>query len=172
VIEKWKFCDELIIFQEGIILMDKVTTLITFNKMTSFYTKNKALLRFIIVGCINTSIDFFTFVLCNGLFGLDKFISQALGYSMGMANSFTLNKLWSFENKTSSYNILHQLSRFIIINTLSLGVSLLGLKAINDNYGVNIYLSKLMVTAIAQAVNYFGYKLWVFKKGANKNEKI
>jgi putative flippase GtrA len=53
--------------------------------------------------------------------------------------------------------------RFIAINALSLGISLAGLKLLNENYGLNIYISKLVVTIAAQLVNYAGYKLWVFK---------
>lgn len=124
--------------------------------------KYRSLIRFIIVGCINTGVDFFTFSILHSLFGLDKMISQISGYSMGVVNSFILNKLWTFENKRSKVNTTNQLIRFIAVNLISLVVSLLGLKLLNEAYGINIYISKLIITGMAQAVNYAGYKLWVF----------
>jgi len=152
--------------------MDKIIRLIFFHRTSNLFERNKAIMRFVIVGGINTSIDFLTFMLFSGLLGVDKFISQILAYGMGMVNSFILNKLWTFQNKNSACSTLYQVRRFTTINIISLGVSLLCLKLMKDNHGVNIYVSKIFATILAQAVNYFGYKLWVFKKGVVLNEEL
>jgi len=131
-------------------------------KCHEYYEKYKSLIRFIIVGCINTGVDFVTFSAAHGFLGLDKLICQVAGYGMGTINSFVLNKLWTFENRNSRFDTVNQIVRFVVVNLCSLGISLFGLRLINENYGANIYVSKLIVTGMAQAVNYMGYKLWVF----------
>lgn len=127
------------------------------------YDKFKSFIRFSIVGVINTLVDFSVFAMFHSLFGVDKLICQVAGYSMGVVNSFILNKFWTFENSNSKFNTINQMVRFIGINLVSLAISLLGLKLISDWYGLGTYVSKVIVTIMAQAVNYFGYKLLVFK---------
>lgn len=134
------------------------------DSTTRLYEKYKSIIRFIIVGCVNTGVDFLAFTLVHSFWGLNKLFCQTAGYSMGIINSFILNKLWTFENRDSKFSTFNQAVCFIIVNMVSLGVSLLGLKLISEVYGVNVYVAKLMVTAIVQAVNYTGYKLLVFKK--------
>jgi putative flippase GtrA len=126
------------------------------------YSRFKSLIRFAIVGIINTGVDFSVFAILHSLFGIDKLVCQIAGYSMGIINSFILNKLWTFENTNSKFGTVNQIVRFICINIISLSVSLIGLQVLNAHYGLNIYISKILVTVIAQAVNYFGYKLLVF----------
>lgn len=147
--------------------MYKTIKLTTYDGGVKLYEKYKPIIRFIIVGCINTGVDFVAFMICNKFFLFDNLVCQVTGYSMGMINSFLLNKAWTFENNELKYNTKNQIIRFIGVNAISLGASLVGLKLINEDYGINIYVSKLIVTGIAQVVNYFGYKLWVFdcKKG-------
>lgn len=134
-----------------------------FDCAASLYKKYKRLLRFAAVGCINTGVDFLTFTILHSAFHTDKLICQVAGYSMGVANSFILNKLWTFESHGSKYESSRELLKFVVVNAVSLGVSLLGLQILNGNLKVNVYISKVIVTVLAQAVNYFGYKLWVFK---------
>jgi putative flippase GtrA len=78
------------------------------------------LIKFLIVGCINTSVDFFTFFVLNGLFSLDKFISQAAAYSMGIINSFFMNKLWTFKSNYQFVSTTNQIFSLLFINGLSL----------------------------------------------------
>lgn len=137
---------------------------INLSRYQMLYEKWKSLPRFAIVGCINTGVDFAVFFLLNYL-GVNYLICQAAGYSLGLINSFIMNKVWSFECKISEISTLNQFVKFIGINLLSLGVSLIGLKVLNGYKSVNVYYSKVLVTIfVTQFINYFGYKLWVFKK--------
>ncbi|WP_026487313.1 GtrA family protein [Caldanaerobius polysaccharolyticus] len=130
----------------------------------SLYAKYQSMFRFAIVGFINTGVDFLTFSVLFSFLGFNKLICQAAGYTMGIVNSFVLNKLWTFEDRKSKLSTANQFARFVAVNMVSLGLSLLGLKFISESYGVNVYVSKLMVTGVAQAVNYIGYRYWVFNK--------
>lgn len=137
---------------------------INLSRYQLWYEKYKSLPRFAIVGCINTGVDFAVFFLLNYL-GVNYLICQVAGYSLGLINSFVMNKLWSFESKMSGISTLNQFIKFAGINLLSLGASLIGLKLLNGYQSINVYYSKVLVTIfLTQFINYFGYKLWVFKK--------
>ncbi|MCR4436886.1 MAG: GtrA family protein [Clostridiales bacterium] len=135
-----------------------------YGSILSLYEKYRSVFRFLLVGCLNTGVDFLTFTALHGLFGLDKLICQAAGYGAGIANSFILNKLWTFGNRKSGLSTAGQMVRFVAVNAVSLGVSLLGIQCLSGNLGVNLYISKVLVTGLIQAVNYTGYKLWVFDR--------
>jgi putative flippase GtrA len=129
----------------------------------SLFDKYKHIMRFAIVGFINTGVDFLVFTAMHNVAGLDKMFCQVAGYGMGIANSFIMNKLWTFESSKPSIGTINQIVRFIAINLFSLGITLYGLHYLNDILGINIYISKVLVTMIAQVINYLGYKLLVFK---------
>lgn len=145
------------------VLMQKAIKLGLPGVFLNFLYKFKSIFRFLVVGCLNTAVDFLSFTLLYSLFGMDKLICQAAGYGMGTANSFVLNKLWTFENKSSRPVIAGQIVRFAAVNAISLGISLLALKFFSEYCGLNVYLSKILATCASQGVNYSGYKLWVFR---------
>jgi putative flippase GtrA len=145
-------------------LADSQSSILHLRGLSLFYEKYKSLPRFAVVGCINTVVDFAVFFLLQRL-GVNYLICQVAGYSLGLINSFVMNKLWSFESKISQISTSLQFVKFIAVNLISLGISLVALKVLNGYHGVNIFSSKVMVTIfLTQFINYFGYKLWVFRK--------
>jgi putative flippase GtrA len=131
-------------------------------KLSELLKKYKSFIRFAIVGCLNTGVDFLTFTVFQSVFGINSLISQVAGYSLGLINSFIWNKIWTFESKKSKIGTLNQMVKFICINAVTLGITLLGLYLLNNRCHINVYIAKIIVTVLAQIVNYFGYKLWVF----------
>ncbi|MBN2851995.1 MAG: GtrA family protein [Clostridia bacterium] len=120
--------------------------------------------RFVVVGVLNTLVDFLVFLLCNKVILIHYTVSQVIGYCFGVLNSFTFNKLWTFESRNTKKKTGMEFIRFIMINAVSLGVSVYGISLLVENFNVNVIISKIAVTLIAQLINYIGYKVWVFKK--------
>ncbi len=127
--------------------------------------KHRYILRFAVVGILNTGVDFAVFSILKGLFGVHYGISQVAGYSAGILNSFVINKLWTFEIHGVDKKTPLEFARFLVVNAVSLGVSLLGLDLLGTGSGMNIYLAKAIVTVIAQVINFAGYRFWVFATG-------
>ena len=126
------------------------------------YGKLKHLTRFSLVGVINTLIDFLIFTLFNGFIGLNYIASQILGYSFGVANSFVLNKKWTFSKSNSNKKTKDELFQFIVVNLFSLLITLITINFLVGSLNINVYISKIIVTFIAQITNFLCYKLWVF----------
>ena len=124
--------------------------------------KLKQLSRFATVGVANTIIDFLVFTVCSSVFGINYIISQALGYSFGIANSFTFNQKWTFQSRNTRKKIFHELLQFIIINLSTLIITLIILNILVKDFNVNVYAAKVITTLIAQVINFFAYKLWIF----------
>lgn len=127
-----------------------------------FNGRLKHISRFSVVGAINTLIDFMMFTVFNGFIGVNYSLSQVIGYSCGVANSFIFNKKWTFSDSSNKRKTHRELARFILVNLLSLGITLLSINILVKGLNINVYISKVIVTFIAQIVNFLCYKLLVF----------
>lgn len=125
--------------------------------------KFKNLSRFSIIGVLNTLMDFAVFTIFHSLFEVNYAICQIVGYSFGVINSFVFNKNWTFGDRNANKKTARELFQFIVINLISLAVTIIFMKLLIKNSGINVYAAKIIVTFIAQITNFLGYKLWVFK---------
>ena len=147
----------------------------------------KTLVQFIkfgIVGVLNTLVDFAVFYVLNLFLGW-VYVAQVLGYSCGVVNSYLWNSSWTFkEQKTRSFR---EIALFLVVNLVSLGVSLGMLWLCRSVFGVTDAwvaswipqalgrlikgdtVCKLIATPCAIVVNYIGNRLFVFQ-GKKKGE--
>jgi putative flippase GtrA len=116
-------------------------------------------LKFGCVGVLNTGLDVAIFFLLTRL-GTPYLAAQVVSYSCGAANSYLLNKLWTFRTCGLSYS---EMARFTTVNLVSLAISVVALKLLHDGAGLGLALSKGGATAIALGANFLGNKLWVFR---------
>ena len=98
-------------------------------------------------------------VLQAGAASLDATLANIVGYSAGIINSFTWNKLWTFETKKKT---ARQFGRFLALNLFCLLLSSTFLFVFTDYLGW-AYLPVWFVTmGIITLVNFFISKVWVF----------
>lgn len=126
--------------------------------------KYRQLFKFVLVGVANTAVDYLTFFVFSGILHLYYLFSQILAYIAGTLNSFFLNKNWTFQNQERGKQAGKQFAGFLVVNTFSLLVTMIGLKILVEGLHLNPYLSKVPITVLSLAVNFAGNKLWVFKK--------
>jgi len=124
--------------------------------------KFKRITRFSCVGGLNTLIDFGMFSLLNSLFGVNYVISQIVSYSSGTLNSYIFNKFWTFTDTKTNKKTTKEVVQFIVVNSASLGVSLIGLSILMKYSSINPYFAKIFSMVLAQLVNFLGYRFWVF----------
>lgn len=55
--------------------------------------------KYCLVGVVNTLVTLCTIFVCKSLFGVNEYVSNAIGYVLGVANSFLWNKQWVFNSK-------------------------------------------------------------------------
>ncbi len=135
-------------------------------------------IKFSAVGISNTLVDFAVYWLLTHL-GTDYMLAQVFSYSAGILNSYIWNSKWTFrkENSGSFGTVI----LFILVNIISLGVSLGVLWICKNTLGINedVVLSifglsigiscdiicKIPASALSAVVNFALTKLFVFKKG-------
>ncbi|MCM8709617.1 GtrA family protein [Clostridium sp. SYSU_GA19001] len=120
------------------------------------------LLKFLIVGGINTLISLLVFYILNKILAVNYFISSACGYICGMFNSYILNKKWTFED--SDNNILSQFIKFAAINGISLLINLFAMYILIDKLYIDSFIAQIFATVFSTASNYIGSRVLVFKK--------
>ncbi|MCE5189544.1 MAG: GtrA family protein [Eubacteriales bacterium] len=137
------------------------------------------IVKFAIVGVLNTLVDFAVFQALNLLLGW-VYLAQVIGYTCGIVNSYLWNSNWTFrEQRTRSFR---EIALFVVVNLASLGVSLgviwlcrdvLGMTnewaagwmpAVLSGFIKGDTVDKLIATFFAIVVNYLGNRLFVFKK--------
>lgn len=134
--------------------------------------KNKSVIKFGVVGITNTLVDFIVFIVFMNIFGLEELVSQTMSYACGVLNSFFMNRFWTFKNHKTNISLVNQLGKFIVSNSISLTISLVGLNLLNSIMGINVYISKTIVTLFLQVFNYTVYKFIVFKNDKTEYSAI
>lgn len=59
--------------------------------------------RYVVVGLMNTWVTLMVIYVCKSLLGFNPWFSNALGYVLGMINSFLWNKKWVFKSLSANY---------------------------------------------------------------------
>ena len=145
------------------------------------------MIKFAIVGVLNTLVDFAVFQALNLLLGW-VYLAQVIGYTCGIINSYVWNSNWTFrEQRTRSFR---EIALFIVVNLLSLGVSLGVIWLCRDVFGItnewvaswmpaalNGFIKgdtvdKLIATCFAIVVNYVGNRLFVFNQNPQAAQQI
>lgn len=69
------------------------------------------LVKYALVGVGNTFITLATIFLCKSVLAIDPYVSNAIGYGLGLANSFMWNKKWVFR---TSGRYKREATRFLV----------------------------------------------------------
>lgn len=148
----------------------------------------KEIIKFGLVGVLNTALDYGMFFVFFSLLKLDKNLAQTFATIIAMTNSYLVNRYWTFEKKGSVRG--GEIWRFIFVNLLSLLTTLICLNLFYDLLslyevadallgfvGISIALTgdlavlfcKLLAMPFSLAVNFLGNKLWVFREKKSEN---
>lgn len=134
--------------------------------------------KFIVIGFLNTGIDFAVLNLLLWLTGIYSgkwiFLLNAISFSVAVINSYFWNKYWTFRAKEAGQPVVvaKEFSQFIVITLIGLGINssiVYGITTfITSFFGLSPELwansAKAIATAISLIWNFIGYKFVVFKK--------
>lgn len=131
--------------------------------------KNNKIIRFGIVGAINTALDFGLLLLFTHL-GLPKIVSNTLSTGMAFIFSFFANKKYAF--RSSSGNVKREIALFTIVTLFGLWVLQNGViwlisplcAALLHNESLALLAAKLAGTIVSLTWNYLTYDILVFRK--------
>lgn len=134
--------------------------------------------KFVLIGFLNTAIDFTILNLLMWLTGIYKgrwiFLLNVISFSVAVVNSYLWNKFWVFKAKEADQakEIVSEFSQFIVIAVIGMIINSLIVFSITTFippvFGLNpqvwANLAKALATGVSLLWNFTGYKLIVFKK--------
>lgn len=135
----------------------------------------KQLAKFVVVGGLNTGIDFLVLNIEMFLTGITSgpwmLIMNSVSFSVATVNSYYFNKYWTFQDKNAQSQTF-QFSQFLIISIIGIsingGVVYLITTFIPPMFGIGpqlwANLAKVAATGLSLIWNFLGYKFIVFKK--------
>jgi len=128
----------------------------------SLFMKYRRIIIYAAVGCINTLVDMAIYYLLVIFTAIPEGGAQAIGYSCGVLCSFILNRTVTFKDRDGG-KLYVQIFRFLIINGVSLLVSIYGIELLTGLFNSK-YWAKPVITIVTMLINYIGYNLIVFNK--------
>ncbi len=117
-----------------------------------------SLLKFATVGVINTLLSIAVIFSLKSMTDLSDVMANFIGYMVGLACSFVLNKQWTFKSIES---LTPTLLKFLIVFGFSYALNITVVLA-SINFGVNDYFAHLIGIPFYSIAFYFGCKYFAF----------
>ena len=123
--------------------------------MIAYFTKPLFLkfIKFGIVGFSGVLIDFGFTYLTKEFFKAQKYLANAIGFTMAASSNYFLNRVWTFQSHNP--NIGWEYSRFLFVSLLGLGISTLVIYILNGRFKMNFYVAKLFAIGGVTVWNFF-----------------
>ena len=126
----------------------------------------KQFLQFNIVGLVNTGVDFLVYTLLTELLYMVYLPAKVISYACGILNSYILNSSWTF--KQERRRTQGEIVRFVAVNLVSLGVSLLVMVLCRNALLIQSdFVCNIIATPVSMVINFAGNKLFVFVREEN-----
>lgn len=131
--------------------------------------KNSTKFRFVVVGCVNTAIDFGLLYILTAV-GLPVALANIISSTSAFIFSFFANKKYAF--KTVGTDVRREMVLFVIVTlfglwvlqTIVIGFCLPLFSGIVGSTSIGLLLAKLAATLVSMVWNYITYSQLVFKK--------
>ncbi|MBP6977290.1 MAG: GtrA family protein [Bacteroidales bacterium] len=126
--------------------------------------KWEGLLKFIkfgVVGVSGIAVDFGITYLCKEILKIQKYVSNAIGFTTAASTNYILNRIWTFESTDPA--IFLQYSKFLMISLIGLGINTLVLWILVSKYHGRFYVSKLFAVAVVMIWNFLANYFFTFQ---------
>jgi len=124
-------------------------------------TKYIVFIKYAVVGFLGTALDLGSLYLFVDVLHLHLLFSTALSFTLAVINNFTLNKYWTFQNKSS--NVRKQFIKFLIVSTIGLLMTEMCMAFFVYVLQLWYMASKLITSGLVLMWNFLANKYWTFK---------
>ncbi len=131
--------------------------------------------KFVMVGILNTGIDFFvfdTFIVATGSDkGVPIILFKSVSFLCALFNSYEMNRLWTFDSEAAEQRSKKEFMRFTAITVVgffvNVGVTFLLVSVVSPLMNLSQIRWDNVAAAVATVFNliwnFIGYKFFVFK---------
>jgi putative flippase GtrA len=118
-------------------------------------------IKFSLVGALNSMVHFFVFVILYRGASVHYLASSAIGYCVGMINSYIFNRRWTFSSRQEK--IKKEFGKFAIVNILALLVNVGSLRFFKENVNLSAEAGQVCAIGLSLIMNFLGNRYWTFK---------
>lgn len=118
------------------------------------------IVKYGLVGLSGMAIDFTITWLCKEKLGINKYLSNAVGFCFAVTSNFIFNRHWTFESHTQQFT--GQFAKFILVALTGLLINNLLLYLFVKKFNLNFYVLKLTVIGCVFLWNYLLNLLFTF----------
>jgi putative flippase GtrA len=121
----------------------------------------KQMVKFGLVGVLNTGIHYATFYVLFAFFGVHYLYASVIGYLAGLINSYFLNRGWTFQAGAKKKSL--EFTQFVLVNLIALGVNLAVLELFVGFGGIRPEVAQIFAILFSLTANFLGNKFWTFR---------
>lgn len=114
------------------------------------------------IGMLNTGVHLAVFVLLFRVLGIQMLVASAIGYCAGVANSYFMNRRWTFRMRRAGN--ASEFAKFVMVNLSALLLNVVTLQFLAETIGLPAELAQIGAIAASLAVNFAGNKWWTFHR--------
>lgn len=118
------------------------------------------IVRFLLVGVINTLVGLGTIYSAMYFLGMGVVFANALGYSIGIVVSFSLNKTWTFGSRD---RIVSTFPRYLLVLAVAYAANLATVLFVHARFDINAYLAQAMGVLPYTTIGFLGSRYFAFR---------
>lgn len=147
----------------------------------------RQMVRFGIVGAMNTLVDYGVFYILISVANLHKAVAQIGATAVAMSGSFFINRYWTFGR--SGRGNKREIVKFLVVNLLAMGTLIFFTHIFHDILHIErfaeavlqgfyphlllkedhgILICKAIASLFSVTINFLGNKFWVFAAGEDE----
>lgn len=119
----------------------------------------RQLVRYTLIGGSGVVLDLVAFLLLHNLAGMDEQIANALSTTLGIANNFVLNALFTFERRD---RIMVRFLRFYAVGLTGIALTFLLFLVFTDSLGIDANIVKAGSLPLVLALQFVLNRKWSF----------
>lgn len=108
--------------------------------------------KFGVVGFSGVLVDFgFTYI-CKEWLKIQKYIANAIGFTLAASSNYYLNRIWTFHSNNP--DVATEYGRFLFISLIGLAINTLVLWLLVSKAKFNFYFAKLLAIGVVTVWNF------------------
>ncbi|MCZ4225172.1 GtrA family protein [Pedobacter rhodius] len=119
------------------------------------------IIKFGLTGLLGMAIDFGATWLCKEKIKINKYVSNAIGFSLAVTNNYLINRVWTFQSKNEHWGA--EFIKFLAVSLFGLALNTAIIYFFHHRKnGVNFYVAKFFAIILVFIWNFLANMLFTF----------
>ncbi|WP_231492173.1 GtrA family protein [Pedobacter sp. Leaf170] len=120
------------------------------------------IVKFGLTGLLGMAIDFGATWLCKEKLKINKYIANAVGFSLAVTNNYLINRIWTFQSTNTHWGT--EFFKFLAVSLFGLVLNTVIIYFFHQRKnGINFYLAKFFAIVLVFIWNFLANMLFTFK---------